>query len=152
MELEKERAAWDGAVAAKEWALQVEQHTLTVHQEEWARSRAEAAAVRDYQDRQLVVVADGGEIRTTLHTLCREEASGLAALARGLLAADGAAEGAPQPLRLFVDREAAATHLVLDYLREGTAALEEFETREAARPTAGAVDKMSKAAAKRFVM
>jgi hypothetical protein len=101
------------------------------------------------------VIADGGEVATTLATLCgREPASGLAEAGRAACrrakasaedeaAAMAAAAALPaaitakltaagfvpaaltsQSYKLYVDREAAATHRVIDWLRDGPSVLE----------------------------
>jgi len=138
-QLEAERERFQLAVAAKEWEMQQEQHKLTVQQEAWEASLSEATHVGGYQDQRMVVVADGGQVSTAVATLCgREPASGLAAAARALsakAAADSeeedamgamydAVEGGSAPLYLYVDREAALTHRVVDWLRDGPSALD----------------------------
>jgi hypothetical protein len=153
--LEEERERFQLAVAAKEWELQQQEHGLSLAQATWQASLSEATNIDAYQDERLLVIADGGEVATTLATLCgREPASGLAEAGRAACrrakasaedeaAAMAAAAALPaaitakltaagfvpaaltsQSYKLYVDREAAATHRVIDWLRDGPSVLE----------------------------
>ena len=93
-ELAAERARFERQVKTVEWRMQEESHRLALAQEQWHRQQQVATAVSGYQDRRLVIGADGGEISTTVATLLtREENSGLAILARQLLQKDLLAGG-----------------------------------------------------------
>ena len=48
-QLERERERFQRAVAAREWELQKEQHSLDVQKENWAASSAEAETLTQWQ-------------------------------------------------------------------------------------------------------
>ena len=126
--LERERQRFEHTLAAREWALQKEQHTIDVAQENLHASRNEAGNISAYQGSTITIVASGGEITTALETLVkREPESGLAAAARAAFSASSAdpanGAGPSSGRRLYIDREAAVTHHVIEWLRNGPRAL-----------------------------
>ena len=128
IQLERERERFERAVAAREWAMQKDRHSLDVQMESLTVSASEAGAVAADQATQLVVVAGGEPISTTLGTLvAREPLSGLSAGARALFASHDtrSAEGAPAKIpRLYIDREPVVTFHLIEWLRDGRIALE----------------------------
>ena len=125
LKLDEERDRFEKAVMAKEWVLQRERHELHAEKETFNHVTSSADAVASYQGAKISVVASGGEpLHTTIETLTkREPTSGLAAAARALISAptpDGSALAAPT---LYVDREPAVTHIVVEWLRDGPGSL-----------------------------
>ena len=124
--LDRDRERFERAVAAQEWTLQREQHELHAAQQTWEASQATSGAVASNQQARLTIVASGGEVTTTLATLTRREpASGLATAARKALAADAdAGVGTGAEAQVVIDREAALTHRVVEWLRDGAKSLD----------------------------
>ena len=122
--LMRDRALFEEQAAAREWEIQQQQHRLSVSQESFAASQSEAGHVSSYQQGTLVIVADGGQFSTTMATLCAHEpTSGLATAARNVFTAATAHDGAVTAVRLYIDRDAAATQRIVDWLRRGASSL-----------------------------
>eukprot|EP00966_Prymnesium_polylepis_P044701 1035454-Prymnesium_polylepis.1 len=104
------------------WQISVERHRLVLDQQQWNERATVAKEVGAYQDRVVIIEADGGTLTTTEQTVCdgREPHSTLAELVQAQRrdsadptdepdeppADDGAA--ASDERRIFIDRDAAA--------------------------------------------
>ena len=140
--LDRERCRFQAALGQREWGSYTRRRWRRGGAE-WRASRTEACPF-NIQGRRVVVAAIGGEVVSTVAMLCgREPTSALAIAARAVCrggeecesavaatAADDDIDAAsieparaqPEP-RLEIDRDAAVTQRVVDWLRDGPARL-----------------------------
>ena len=132
-ELDGDRNRFEQAVAEKDWEIRRYESQFDAKRETWEQSHTQADATLDpaSKDERLYVQASGAEpFPTNLETLVqREPGCGLAVAARTLWEStedertqaimDGWGADAAAPLILYVDREPAITHLVIEWLRDG---------------------------------
>ena len=124
--LHEEQRRHDAAMLERQWELARCEHELGVQRQAHEAGVRHAVAVADAGSAAVVLVADGTEFATTLLSLVGE-ARGEATSSLALLAKRAFDERdfpASGPVRILIDRDAATTHHVLDWLRRGPAAVD----------------------------